>query len=178
MELHSLRAPPLAPLALHWQWSRLEELSPTELYAALAARQQVFAVEQNCAFQDADGHDPYAWHLCAWTQDSKACADTNTPARSGPALLAGYLRLLDPGRKYAEPSIGRVLTVAPYRRVGLGRLLMSEGLARTRLTWPGQSIRIGAQHRLEPFYESLGFRTVSAPYIEDGIPHIEMVADP
>ena len=103
---------------LRWQWSRLPGLAAAELYAVLAARQQVFAVEQQCAFQDADGHDLHAWHLLAWDASSR------TPA------LAGYLRVLDPGCKYAEPSIGRVLTVPPHRGIGLGRTLMVEGIAR------------------------------------------------
>ena len=55
---------PVAPSdRLRWQWSRMPELAVAELYAVLAARQQVFAVEQKCAFQDADGHDLHAWHL-------------------------------------------------------------------------------------------------------------------
>ena len=151
-------------LNVRWQWSRLEALVPTELYAVLAARQQVFTVEQHCAFQDADGHDLHAWHLLAWDE---------RPAGSG---LAGYLRVLDPGRKFAEPSIGRVLTVPPYRRIGFGRTLMAEGLARTRLAWPGRPIRITAQQRLEPFYAALGFSATSEPYDEDGIAHLDMLA--
>lgn len=153
------------PVTLRWQWSRLPELSPAELYAALAARQQVFTVEQNCAFQDADGHDGHAWHLLAWTRDHA------TP------LLAAYLRLLDPGRKYVEPSIGRVLTVPPHRRIGLGRVLMVEGIVRCARVWPGLPIRIAAQQRLETFYAGLGFRTVSAPYVEDDILHVDMLID-
>jgi ElaA protein len=155
---------PDAPsLALRWQWSRLTGLSSTELYAALAARQQVFAVEQHCAFQDADGHDAFAWHLLGWI------AEHGTPS------LAAYLRVIDARRKYAEPSIGRVLTVPPYRGIGLGRAVMIEGLARSRAVWPGLAIRIAAQQRLEAFYASLAFRTVSAPYDEDGIIHVDML---
>jgi len=160
---HAARSAP--PIKVRCQWSRLPELAAVELYAVLAARQQVFAVEQKCAFQDADGHDLHAWHLLAWTED-----------RAAPAL-AGYLRVLDPGRKYAEPSIGRVLTVPPHRGVGLGRTLMVEGLACAGRMWPGQPIRIAAQQRLETFYASLGFRTVSAPYDEDGILHVDMLID-
>jgi ElaA protein len=157
----------LAPaLKMRWQWSRLEALAPTDLYAVLAARQQVFTVEQHCAFQDADGHDLHAWHLLAWDEGSVAPA----PA------LAGYLRVLDPGRKFEEPSIGRVLTVPPYRGIGFGRTLMAEGLARTRLAWPGRPIRIAAQHRLERFYAALGFTAASEPYDEDGIAHLDMLA--
>jgi ElaA protein len=146
-----------------WQWSRMPEMTSGELYAALAARQRVFAVEQHCAFQDADGHDVHAWHLLGWAGDRS------------PAMLVAYLRTLDPGRKYAEPSIGRVLTVPPHRGVGLGRAVMLEGIARTRRTWPGQPIRVAAQQRLELFYARLGFRTVTAPYQEDGIAHVDML---
>ena len=158
-------APYAPPVTLRWQWSRLPELTAGELYAALAARQQVFTVEQHCAFQDADGHDAYAWHLLAWTHE------LTTP------VLAAYLRVLDPGRKYVEPSIGRVLTVPPHRRIGLGRGLMRKGLARTARVWPGRPVRIAAQQRLEAFYVDFGFRTVSAPYEEDGILHVDMLVD-
>jgi ElaA protein len=151
------------PVTLRWQWSRMVELSADELYAALAARQQVFAVEQHCAFQDADGHDAHAWHLLGWS-DAGPLPD-----------LAAYLRVLDPGRKFAEPSIGRVLTVASRRRLGLGRALMVEGIARTVGIWPDLPIRIAAQQRLLAFYASLGFRTASAPYEEDGIMHVDML---
>jgi len=149
-------------LALRWQWSRLEALAPAALYAVLAARQQVFAVEQHCAFQDADGFDFAAWHLLGWSTG-------DTPA------LAAYLRVLDADTKYAEPSIGRVLIVPAHRGLGLGRTLMVEGLARCEAAWPNRSVRIAAQQRLEPFYSSLGFRSVTEMYIEDGIAHVDMV---
>jgi ElaA protein len=155
--------PPAPGAAICWQWSRLTGLSASQLYAVLAARQQVFTVEQHCAFQDADGYDLTAWHLVGWRADD------------APPALAAYLRILDPGSKYAEPSIGRVLTLAPNRGSGLGRVLMEEGVARCRAAWPGHAIRIAAQQRLEAFYVSLAFRTVSPPYIEDGIPHVDMM---
>jgi len=148
-----------------WQWSQLPGLAAAELYAVLAARQQVFAIEQQCAFQDADGYDLQAWHLLAWAE-----------AGAAPAL-AGYLRVLDPGCKYAEPSISRVLTVPPHRGIGLGRTLMTEGIKRTRGIWPGRPIRVAAQQRLQAFYASLGFRPVAAPYDEDGILHVDMLID-
>jgi len=151
-----------APIELRWQWARLQDLAATELYAALAARQQVFTVEQHCAFQDADGHDFRAWHLLGWT-------------RGRVPSLAAYLRILDPGAKYAEPSIGRVLTVPPFRGIGLARGLMAEGIRRCREAWPAKPIRIAAQQRLEAFYASLAFQVASAPYIEDDIPHVDML---
>jgi len=149
-----------------WQWKRFAELEPAELYAVLAARAAVFVVEQSCAFQDADGLDAFASHLLGWVEQ-----DHNP-------TLAAYLRLIDPGRKYAEPSIGRVLTTLPFRGTDLGRAAMREGLARTAALYPGRAVRIGAQQRLERFYAEFGFRTVSAPYEEDGIAHVEMLRSP
>src|SRR5271169_1506637 len=149
-----------------WQWKRLPALSPADLYSLLAARASVFVVEQACAFLDLDGLDAFAWHLLGW-----AGAD------EGPTLAA-YLRLIDPGRKYAEPSIGRVLTTAAFRGGGLGRAAMREGLERAARLYPGRALRIGAQQRLERFYAELGFRTDSAPYLEDGIAHVEMLRTP
>ena len=151
---------------VQWTWKRFPELTPAELYAILAARAAVFVVEQACAFQDVDGLDAFAWHLLGWVEQDDC------------PTLAAYLRLIDPGRKYTEPSIGRVLTALPYRRTDLGRAAMREGLARAAALYPGCEVRIGAQQRLERFYAELGFRTVSAPYDEDGIAHVEMLRSP
>lgn len=153
-------------LQIEWQWKRFAELAPAELYALLAARAEVFVVEQRCMFQDADGLDAFAWHLLGWTGQNRE------------RVLAAYLRLIEPGRKYAEPSIGRVLTTALHRRTGLGREAMREGLAQASMLFPGCAVRIGAQQRLERFYVDLGFHTVSAPYDEDGIAHVEMLRSP
>ncbi|NDP43122.1 MAG: GNAT family N-acetyltransferase [Aromatoleum sp.] len=149
--------------ALRWQCSRLPQLAPADLYAVMALRQQVFVVEQSCAFVDADGFDVGAWHLLGWAEGPDG------------RQLAAYLRVVDPGGKYPEPSIGRVVTAPAHRRTGLGRALMAEGIARTAAAWPGRAIRISAQQHLEEFYASLGFHTVSAPYDEDGIAHVEML---
>ncbi len=78
----------------------------------------------------------------------------------------------------ANFMIGRVLTLAPNRGTGLGRVLMAEGIARTREAWPRRAIRIAAQQRLEAFYKTLGFRVASSPYIEDDIPHVDMRLEP
>ena len=148
---------------IQWQWKRFAELAPAELYGLLAARAEVFVVEQSCVFQDADGLDPFARHLLGWTGPEED------------RTLAAYLRLIEPGRKYAEPSIGRVLTTATFRRTGLGRVAMREALAHAAVLYPGSAVRIGAQRRLERFYMELGFHTASEPYDEDGIPHVEML---
>jgi ElaA protein len=156
---------------LRWQWTRFDDLDPRHLYALLRARIEVFVIEQRCAFLDTDGVDLNAWHLLGWVEP-RPTAGGGDPA---PAVLAAYLRLIEPGRVFDEPSIGRVLTVAPFRRVGLGRPLMKEGLRKAAELYPGDAVRIGAQIRLERFYQSLGFRTVSEMYIEDGIEHVQML---
>ena len=149
--------------SVEWQWKRFAELQPAELYAALAARAAVFVVEQRCAFQDADGWDRFAWHLLGWIRED------------GEHALVAYLRLIEPGRKYHEPSIGRVLTIARCRGTGLGREAMRIALARSTELYPGAPVRIAAQQRLEAFYATLGFRVASDPYEEDGIVHVDMV---
>lgn len=150
---------------ISWRCVPFAELTARELHDILQARAAVFVVEQNCAFQDVDGADPDCWHLMGHA--------TPTPGRG--SHLVAYCRLVPPGTKFAEPSIGRVITLPPMRGTGHGRELMREALKHTLGLWPGRAVRIGAQARLEKFYVDLGFATVSAPYDEDGIPHVEML---
>ena len=147
--------------ALDWRCIAFDALSPRELQGIYMARQRVFAVEQNCAFLDADGLDEIAHHLGVW------------PA--GAREPVAYARLLPPGAKYAEASVGRVLTSIDARGRGLGRELMVRALALVASTWPGAAVRISAQTRLEAFYASLGFVAVGPPYLEDGVDHTEML---
>ena len=146
-----------------WQWSRFSELAPADLYAVVRLREAVFIVEQNCPYPDSDGRDPNAWHLLGWEE------------RSGGRALVAYARIFEPGVRYDEGSIGRVVTAPDVRGTGKGRALMAEALRRFDSLAPGQPIRIAAQRRLEDFYLGLGFRTVSDPYEEDGIIHVDML---
>ncbi len=145
--------------ALTWTWSRFAELGVDNLYDALSLRCRVFVLEQG-PYLDPDGIDRLAWHLLG---------------RDDAGQLQAYLRVVDPGVKYAEPSIGRVITAAAVRGTGLGRRLVAEGLARCAAAWPGQGIRISAQAHLEGFYGGFGFVRVGGPYSEDNIPHLEML---
>ncbi len=145
---------------MHWTLKAFEDLTATELYALLAARQEIFVVEQKCAYLDADGADEHALHL--WAHD-----DT-TP-------VLAYLRAFGPGIKWLEASIGRVLTTRDARGRGLGRDLMRRGIELVGERWAGAPIRIGAQRHLAHFYAELGFVIASADYLEDGIPHVEML---
>ena len=149
--------------SLFWQWSRFSELRPSELYAAVRLRESVFVVEQTCAYQDADGRDSQAWHLLGWSDEE-----------DGRRLVA-YARIFEPGVRYTEGSIGRVVTAPEVRGTGVGKVLMVEALRRLDGLAPGQTVKIAAQRRLEKFYLELGFRTVSAAYEEDGIIHVDML---
>ena len=145
------------------RWSSFDQLTTHDLYEILRARQEIFAVEQACVYQDLDGKDQYSWHLTGWDSESEA-----------PALLA-YLRLVPPGKKYPEPSIGRVLTRQSVRGTGVGRELMRQGIKRTLRQFPAAPMRISAQLYLKRFYEEFGFVQSTEEYGEDGIPHIEML---
>jgi ElaA protein len=144
---------------MDWQVLPFHALTPASLYEVLALRQLVFVVEQTCAYLDADGKDDRALHLLG---------------RDEAGMLVAYARLFAPGESFTEAAIGRVVTHPAARRTGAGRALMREAIARTREAFGPGPIRIGAQRYLERFYRELGFEISSAPYDEDGIPHVEM----
>jgi ElaA protein len=145
--------------ALDWHFKSFAALSVPELYALLQLRTEVFVVEQNCVFQDMDGADEQAMHLLGFQG----------------AKLTAYARCFNAGIKFKEASIGRVITHASARGSGAGHALMQQAISAMALAWGQQPIRIGAQAHLEKFYAQHRFATASAPYMEDGILHIEML---
>lgn len=148
---------------MRWQWTTFDALTVRELYDVLRLRQRVFVVEQNCPYLDADGDDPKAMHLLGWRDGEDG------------AQLVAYTRVFPSGVKYPEASLGRVVSDPDARGAGYGRLVVTEAIRRLEALAPGTPIRIGAQAYLERFYITLGFRTVSEMYLEDDIPHVEMV---
>lgn len=142
-----------------WRFLSFQQLSTPELYAALQLRSEIFVVEQNCVFQDMDGSDDQAMHLLG-EQDGQ---------------LVAYARCFDAGVKFAEASIGRVVTHSRARGTGMGHALMAQAIAHLDQQWGAQPIRIGAQAHLATFYRQHGFVKVGEGYLEDGIPHIEML---
>ena len=157
-----------------WRFARFDELSPREVHDIFRARVAVFVVEQTCAFQDVDGADPLCWHLVGRAAGTGHSSMPDVPC---PPDIVAYCRLMPPGVKYREPSIGRVVTLPPARGIGAGRILMREALARAQVLWPDQPLRIGAQMYLKDFYGEFGFAQSSEPYDEDGILHIEMIRE-
>jgi len=147
---------------VRWRYEPFARLTVAELYRILVLRQRVFVVEQKCAYLDADGIDPACHHLFKEGQGREPVA---------------YLRVVPPRVKYAEPSLGRIVTAPEVRRSGLGRALVVEGLERARAAFGEVPIRIGAQKYLERFYGSLGFVRASEDYLEDDIPHLEMLLE-
>ncbi|MGF6968394.1 ElaA protein [Paraburkholderia sp. WC7.3g] len=149
---------------LEWRWKPFVDLTGVEVYEMLAARSAVFVVEQNCVYGDIDGLDIEAWHLLAYGTGD----DTALPP------LAGYLRVLLPDAADADVRIGRVLTTAPFRGIGLGNAMLERSLAQIHAQWPDTPIRLHAQAHLQGFYGAFGFRPVSEIHDEDGIPHVWM----
>ena len=144
-----------------WQLKPFDALTPYELYAILQLRNEVFVVEQNCVFQDADNNDQPSYHFCGWFNDQ----------------LVAYTRLVPAGVVYDMPSIGRVVTSPSVRRTGIGKTLMQLSIEHIYRLFGPTAIKIGAQWYLKAFYESFGFQQTSDIYLEDGIEHIYMLKD-
>lgn len=140
------------------RWLNFSEFTPELLYDVLKLRVDVFVVEQACAYPEIDGRDQEALHY--------VLSDRETGA------LAGYLRLF--ADQADKVSIGRVIVADGYRGRGIGDKIMQAGLAMADLKAPGATVHVAGQAYLQSFYEGLGFRTVSAVYLEDGIPHLDM----
>jgi ElaA protein len=150
--------------SMRWRSCHFDQLTAAELQNIYMARQQVFTLEQQCLYLDADGVDEHSWHLAAWSATHR--------------MPWAYARVVEPGVKYPEASIGRVITTGPARGTGLGRELVARAMALSREVFAGHGIRISAQSRLERFYAGFGFAIVGERYMEDGIPHTEMVWRP
>lgn len=136
---------------------KFDELTLRELYEILRLRAEVFIVEQNCVYQDVDNVDLDAYHVYL-KEDGK---------------ILGYLRVVDKGQRLDEVSLGRVISLK--RRCGIGTKLMQVGIQVAKEKFGAHVIKIGAQQYAKPFYEQSGFRQISGPYMEDGIPHVYMI---
>lgn len=146
---------------ISWKYYRdFSEFELKELYEALKLRQDVFIIEQNCAYDDIDGLDLKSEHLMLYNKED----------------LAGYVRLVPAGLKFETDSIGRVVVSEKARGMGYGQMLMKKALSILRDS-NRMRATIEAQEYLERFYSSLGFSTISKPYDVDGISHIKMVID-
>lgn len=144
---------------MEWTYKFYDELTTNELYDILWLRSSVFVVEQNCVYLDPDYKDQKSFHLMGKINN----------------VLVAYVRIIPPGLSYEEASIGRVLTNPDFRSKGYGVELMKLAIEKTMNQFNVQSIKIGAQLYLLKFYSELGFVQSGEEYLEDGIPHIEML---
>ena len=144
---------------INWEFKNFSELTLESLYDIMRLRQEVFVLEQNCPYLDADRKDIHSYHLLGYL-DSE---------------LVTYLRLVKPGISFDELSFGRILTSKKIRGNGVGKILMEEGIKQSKIIFGNIPIRISAQKYLKKFYNAFGFKETGKEYLEDGIPHIEMI---
>jgi len=145
----------------HFKCKSFSELTTDELYEIIALRQEVFVVEQDCPYLDADGKDQQAWHLTGFDKDEK---------------LIVYARIAPKGVFYENyVSISRIVSSPSVRGKGMGKKLIIESLVTIEKLFSNQEIKISAQCYLTRFYNSFGFETIGEEYLEDNIPHIAMI---
>ncbi|MGM0846496.1 MAG: GNAT family N-acetyltransferase [Bacillota bacterium] len=144
---------------MSWTFKKFDELINSELYNLLKERTLVFVVEQNCPYLEVDGKDPFSYHL--FKEDD--------------GEIIAYLRILPAGVSYQEVSIGRVFVKKEFRGQGLAEELIKKGLEFIQKELNETTVKIQAQDYLRKFYGSFGFQAISETYLEDNIPHVDML---
>ncbi len=149
-------------IEMEWKIKSFDQLDRDELYELLKLRVDVFVVEQNCPYAEIDGRDrhPETLHLMGRNQNKE---------------LLAYLRILPPGLSFKQASMGRVVVGKKSRGKGISDTMVKKAIDQINLIWPDENVQIGAQVYLKAFYESHGFVAASESYLEDGIPHIDMI---
>lgn len=142
-----------------WLIKKFDELTSMEVYRILQERTAIFVVEQNCPYQEVDGKDIASYHLY----------------KEEAGEIVAYSRLLPSGVSYTEASIGRVIVKREHRGKGLAQELFSKSIEFIQYELKENKIKIQAQQYLQSFYQSFGFEPISETYLEDNIPHIDMV---
>ena len=145
---------------IHWSWQEFQHISGQQMHEILRLRQDIFIVEQQCIYTDADELDAASLHLSG---------------RDASGEIVAYARLCSPGSRYVEPSIGRLLTIKRQRGSGLACHAIGLCLEKAANIWQSRFVRISAQFYLRDFYISLGFAEIGEAYDEDGIKHIDMI---
>lgn len=146
-------------MKFRWECKSFNDLSADQMYTILCVRQEVFVLEQECLYLDADGKDRKSFHLMGFDGDE----------------MVAYARIVEPGVSYDEVSMGRILTTKNARGTGAGIELMEEGLREIESLYGKVPVRISAQTYLLKFYQKFGFESTGKEYLEDEIPHTEML---
>ncbi|NRB59595.1 MAG: GNAT family N-acetyltransferase [Winogradskyella sp.] len=144
---------------LEIQVKTFNELTLSELYEVLQLRSEVFVVEQDCVYQDIDGKDQKSLHVIGFKDE----------------IIVAYTRIFKAGDYFKEASIGRVVVKENERHYKYGNTIMKASIEAIKRYYNNSDIRISAQCYLKTFYNNLGFKEVGDEYLEDGIPHINML---
>lgn len=144
---------------MDWTVKSFHDLTVEELYQILKLRVNTFILEQRCFYKELDDLDQRAFHLFLKNKRE----------------VIAYCRLLPSNTRYKEASIGRVIVNGAYRNQGYARRLMDLAITYIQINWAEKEIKIQAQTYLQSFYSSFGFKPVTSSYVEDGIPHIDMI---
>jgi len=147
-----------------WEVKTFQQLTLDQLFEILQLRVDVFVVEQQCAYRELDEYDRH--------QETR-----HFSGRGECGQLMAYARFLPPGLRYSEANLGRFVVKADFRQQGIGHQLLQTALQEISNSWPGIPIKISAQCYLHKFYAQHGFIQVSDGYLEDGIPHVDMVKE-
>lgn len=147
---------------IEWSTKTFNDFTVNEFHDLIALRIEVFIIEQDCPYQELDGKDKKSLHVIANCEGD----------------IVATARIVPPGISYEEPSIGRVVIAEKYRGTGLGHELMKQTMTATHSTYGNSAIRISAQEHLIRYYNAHGFKRVSEVYLEDDIPHVEMLYTP
>jgi len=148
---------------LDWQVKHYPELTTNEFHDIIALRLKAFVVEQNCSYLDLDGKDKKCYHLIC---------------RDGFGKVVATARILPPGISYPEVSIGRVVLDQEIRGKGIGHQLMEQSMKFINEEFGAVPVRISAQKHLENYYKTHNFISTGKEYLEDDIPHVEMLNTP
>lgn len=147
-------------MEITWTTKAFKDLSVDEYFEILHLRIAIFVVEQNCPYQEVDEKDRQSYHLYGRAENGEVIAVT---------------RILPPNISYDEVSIGRVALKKEYRGKGIADELMNETLLFIDQKYGNQQVRISAQVYLLNYYTKHGFQTTGKEYLEDNIPHMEML---
>ncbi len=137
------------------------ELSLLELYDLLKLRTDIFVVEQECAYPELDDFDKQAHHIIGFLNN----------------YIVAYARILPKDTVYKQVSIGRIAVHENERKNKLGKQLFDFTVKKTKEIYPGETLKIQAQTYLEKFYASFGFKTISEPYPDVGVWHVDMLLE-
>lgn len=147
---------------INWEVKHYKDLSVDEFHDLIYLREKVFIVEQDCPYQDVDGKDKVSFHLIGRLDNE----------------IVATSRILPPGVSYNEVAIGRVVMAAKARGKGYAHDMMRQSKSFIVQTFGNVPIRLSAQKYLEAYYASHGFESTGKEYLEDGIPHVEMLFKP